>query len=82
MILNPSNGGSGIMLNTANAIFMNANSVQNCIIISPDPMRISVCFSPIIVAYTSVIVIAVIASAILVIGHASATINSVCIGFL
>lgn len=80
--LNPSNGGIGSILNTANAIFIKANVLQNSITISIVHMRISVCLYHIMTAYNNTIIMAIIARMMLVAGHANATNNSPCIGFL
>jgi len=80
--LNPSNGGIGNILNTASAIFIKANVLQNSITISMVPTRISVCLYHITTAYNSIITIAIVANIILVAGHASATSSSPWIGFL
>jgi hypothetical protein len=72
----------GSILNTANAIFINANVLQNSMTISIVHIKISVCLYHMMTAYSSTIIIAMIARMILVAGHARATSNSPWIGFL
>lgn len=80
--LNPSSGGSGIILNTANAMLINENVIQNCITIFGVYRRISVCLSHANVAYINIIIIPMIARMMFVAGHANATRSSPSMGFL
>lgn len=79
MILYPSSGGRGIMLNTARATFIHENINQNCTIKSLLSKYVSHHANLI---YTSMMIVPIILNTMFVAGHAKATRSSSLILFL
>ena len=80
--LNPSSGGIGSILNTANAILIMVNNIQKLMTKLEDPSMSSVRLIFAVFAKIKIIRIPMIDIAILLAGPASATISSSFSGFL